>query len=349
MEPTEGKHVSRTVSGGGDHVQREAEMKDIARTLIQYIAEQGWLGRIVPIDHLSEIEERIVGRGLRALIDDEFYRERLTGFAFEAFPELQDPRSIIIVAVPVPQVLAVFHWEGDRFPAILPPTYAGYRTTSEHVRATVAAYLRKAGYALAIANLPLKTLAVYSGLAEYGRNNISYVPGMGSFIQLVGAFSNLPSPDDPWGSARMMQRCRACKACLRACPTGAIAEDRFLLHAERCITFHNERSAAFPAWIDPAWHACLLGCMRCQSVCPENKAVLSWVEEKAEFTEEETHLLLSGAPHNSLLAGMAESLRRLDILDDLPVLARNLSILLAGKRGPDQGHTAQARATSPMG
>lgn len=309
-------------------------MTEIAHTLLQHVAAQGWAGRIVPIEHLSDLEERIVGSGLRQLIDDEFYQERLSGFAFRAPPELHNPQSIIIVAVPVPQVQTIFHWNGERLPAILPPTYVGYRTTTERVRAALAAFLREKGCQVAKADLPLKTLAVCSGLAEYGRNNISYLPAMGSFFQLVGALSDLPSRDDPWGNPRMMERCETCIACLRACPTGAITEDRFLLHAERCITFHNERNAAFPAWIDRAWHACLFGCMRCQNVCPENKGVLSWVEEREEFTEEETRLLLAGAPLDSLPPSIAERLQRLDILDDLPVLARNLSVLLGGKRPP---------------
>jgi len=303
-------------------------MTDIAHKLMQHFAAQGWAGRIVPIEHLSDLEERIVGSGLRGLIDDEFYRERLSGFAFRAPPELQNPRSIIIFAIPVPEVHTIFHWKGDRFPAILPPTYVGYRATSERVRAGLGAILGQEGYEVTKADLPLKTLAVCSGLAEYGRNNISYLPGMGSFFQLVGALSDLPSPGDPWGSLRMMERCEACMACLHACPTGAIAQDRFLLHAERCITFHNERSAAFPAWIDPAWHTCLLGCMRCQSACPENRGVLSWVEEREEFSEEETRLLLACAPLETLPTSAVERLRRLDILDDLPIFARNLSVLL---------------------
>lgn len=70
-------------------------MTHIAHKLMRHVAAQGWAGRIVPIEHLSDLEERIVGSGLRGLIDDEFYRERLSGFAFRAPPELQNPRSII--------------------------------------------------------------------------------------------------------------------------------------------------------------------------------------------------------------------------------------------------------------
>jgi len=81
------------------------------------------------------------------------------------------------------------------------------------------------------------------------------------------------------------------------------ATDRFLVHIERCLTFHNEHPAdvPFPEWIDPSWHNCLVGCMVCQKVCPANKKVLNWIEPGPIFSEDETKLLVKGT-----------------ILDDLP-------------------------------
>ena len=307
-------------------------MNQTSSELMRHLAAQGWLGRIVPIEHLSDLEDAIRGTQRRGCFDDEFYRERLRGFSFRSPQGLVDCRSIIVLAFPVPQVQTVFHWKGERFRAILPPTYVGYSATSERVRAGVGVLLGEEGYKVETAELPLKTLAVCSGLAQYGKNNISYLPGLGSFFQLVGVLSDLPCPEDAWERPRMMERCRSCEACLRACPTGAISQDRFLVHAERCITFHNERRGEFPAWLDPAWHNCLFGCMRCQNVCPENKAVLAWVEEKEEFTEEETRLLIECAPIGELPASTVEKLCRLDMFDDLPILSRNLLVLLGGKR-----------------
>jgi epoxyqueuosine reductase len=309
-------------------------MNQTSSVLMRHLAAHGWLGRIVPIEHLSDLEYAIQGTQQRGCFDDEFYRERLRGFSFRSSQGLVNCRSIIVLAHPVPQVQTVFHWKGERFRAILPPTYAGYGATSERVRASVGSLLGEEGYRVETAELPLKTLAVCSGLAQYGKNNISYLPGLGSFFQLVGVLSDLPCPEDAWDKPRMMERCGNCEACLRACPTGAIGRDRFLLHAERCITFHNERRGEFPAWLNPAWHNCLFGCMRCQDVCPENKAVLSWIEEKEEFAEEETRLLMEYAPVAELPAGTVEKLRRLDLFDDLPILSRNLLVLLGGKRVP---------------
>jgi formate hydrogenlyase subunit 6/NADH:ubiquinone oxidoreductase subunit I len=49
----------------------------------------------------------------------------------------------------------------------------------------------------------------------------------------------------------------------------------------------------FPAWVDPVWRNCLVGCMICQRACPEKKEFLGWIEEGAEFSKEETALLLN--------------------------------------------------------
>ena len=79
--------------------------------------------------------------------------------------------------------------------------------------------------------LPEKLLAVCAGLARYGRNNIAYVDGWGSFVELVTCVSELAPGADPWTGPRSLARCDSCAACRRACPSGAIGEDRFLCTA----------------------------------------------------------------------------------------------------------------------
>jgi epoxyqueuosine reductase len=133
----------------------------------------------------------------------------------------------------------------------------------------------------------------------------------------------------------MMDRCQTCEACLRICPTQAIPSDRFLLHAERCIVFHNERPPEypFPDWIDPAAHNCVVGCMHCQRACPENRTFLEWIEGDEEFSHEETSLLLRGALPAQLPAATVQKLQRLELLDSLNTLPRNLGVFFgAGKK-----------------
>jgi epoxyqueuosine reductase len=241
---------------------------------------------------------------------------------------LPEAKSIIVVAVPSPQGQAVFTWKGETRALILPPTYVAYDQTTNRIEKLLTKILGAKGYHVVRTKIPLKLLATRSGLAEYGRNNISYVQGMGSFLQLVAVYSDMPCKKDSWQKPQMMKRCERCQACLRSCPTDAIASDRFLLHAERCIVFHNEKKGdiPFPAWMKPSWHNCLVGCLHCQRVCPEDKKFLKWIEEKEEFTEDETALLLEGTPRDRLPAETVKKLEHLDLIESLNSLPRNLGV-----------------------
>lgn len=139
-------------------------------------------------------------------------------------------------------------------------------------------------------------------------------------------YSDLPFEEDGWRKPQMMEICQKCEACLRKCPTRAITPDRFLLRAERCFVFHNERPPdyPFPAWIDPGSHNCLIGFMLCQQFCPENKSFLEWVEGNEVFSQEETSLPLRDLPLDQLPETVSEKLKRLELLDSLDILPRNL-------------------------
>jgi epoxyqueuosine reductase len=125
-----------------------------------------------------------------------------------------------------------------------------------------------------------------------------------------------------------MEECRDCEACRRGCPTGAISSDRFLVRAERCISFYNEREVDFPEWLKPTWHNALVGCLYCQKVCPSNKPFLQWIKNKAEFSEKETALLLEGVPRDRLAATTIRKIEQLDCLEYVNVLGRNMRVLL---------------------
>ena len=324
--------------------------------LFSQLEERGYKGRIVSIQHLNDLQEEIKGHHRQGFFDEEFYQERLTGFAFSPPDGFPGARSLIVVAIPQPQIRVVFTWNGERLPLIIPPTYVAYEETNKQVEDLLAGILGPAGYRVAQAALPKKLLAVRSGLGAYGKNNICYVPGMGSFHRLAAFYSDLPCQEDNWQESQMMENCQNCSACLRKCPTGAIpsaspstglraglrtgTSERFLLRAERCITFHNERGSdfPFPAWLDPSWHNCLVGCLHCQRVCPQNKDFLEWIEGKEEFSQEETALLLEGGSLDQLPAATVRKLKQLDLIEYLDGLPRNLSVLFDKAEGALRGH-----------
>jgi epoxyqueuosine reductase len=302
-------------------------MSRIFERLSLQLAEYRYAMRVVSTRHLPELQEEIDERLRQGLLNEVFFQERLAWFNFKTPESLADAQSLIVVAVPRPQTQAVFAWNGRSKALMLPPTYTGYKETAEKVQALLAEILGREGYRVVGTALPLKLLSVRSGLAEYGRNNICYVVGMGSFLQLVAVYSDMPCEKDQWQEARMMKSCENCQLCRQACPTGAIPSDRFLLRAERCIVYHNERKGdiPFPEWINPSWHNCVVGCLYCQRACPHNKGFLQWTDKKEEFTEKETALLLEGVPRDRLAAETMKKLESLALLDYLDELPRNLS------------------------
>ena len=296
--------------------------------LIDHIETRGWKARIVPIARLGDLREAIQSRHERGLFDEALYRGQLNVFSYDPPADLPTARSIIVVAVPTPQMRVTFHSKGRPVSAIIPPTYVSYTPRTESVQADLASWLEGEGFRIAKPRLPLKTLAVRSGLAEYGRSNITFVPGMGSFLQLAAAFSDLPCEDDPWREPKALDRCESCVACVKRCPTGAINTDRFLIQAERCLTYHNEAADDFPKWIDPSWHHCLVGCMRCQVVCPENESCVNWFEDRVELTERETDLMIQRTPFDRLPAKTAAKWKSLEINEAYDLLCRNLSMIV---------------------
>ncbi len=305
--------------------------KTLTETLMDGLRSRGYSGRLVPIHRLADLRQELHSRHQQDQFDPEFFQERLTKFDFDPPADMPGAESVIVVAIPSPQTGVLVHWNGESKILILPPIYAGYAALPSKMEAQLNEILNPLGYrALKTLNFPMKPLAVHSGLAEYGRNNITYVDGMGSFHHLFTFYSDMPCEHDDWRELKMLDRCSHCRACIIKCPTGAIAEDRFLLHAERCLSFHNEKPAdvPFPAWIDPAWHNSLFGCMFCQRYCPENKKFKDWVVVRVEFSQEETALILNQRLHTALPQGILEKLNSLELVDSLDELPRNLGVLL---------------------
>jgi epoxyqueuosine reductase len=294
--------------------------------------ERGLKGRVVSSRHLQDLQNEIESHHTQGLFDEEFYQEGLSFFSFLPPDDFPSAESLIVVAVPRPQTKISFTWGGKTLTLILPPTYMGFKEIKPQIESLLAEWLAPEGYHVASSLLPRKLLAVRSGLAEYGRNNISYILGMGSFFHLSVFYSDLPCQQDIWCESRMMDRCQNCKICQIKCPTDAITAERFLLHAERCLVFHNERSAdhPFPDWIDPTSHNCLVGCMLCQQFCPENKAFLECFDGNETFSHEETSLLLKGASSNQFPVETLAKLERLGLLEYLEILPRNLGVFFRG-------------------
>ena len=291
------------------------------RALFEITGKKGIQVKIVSIEHVGELETEIMTRYENGLLNADLYDAYLASFDFACQQKFNNARSLIIATVPQPQIRITFYREDQAYPVIVPPTY--YFAIDNEVADLLKADLEPQGYRLQKIRLPEKLLAVRSGLAQYGKNNITYVEGMGSFQRPVAFISDYPCGQESWGKASVLECCDNCSACRKACPTHAIASDRFQLYAERCLTFHNERADAFPQWLSASWHNCLVGCMICQRVCPGNRELLDFRQEALALSKEEVQLLLDGIPLEELPEDTRNRIHGVDMAWIMDVFPRN--------------------------
>ncbi len=301
--------------------------------LRRWAGERGYMVAWGPVEVVEEARAEIVRRHSSAEVDDGFYREELQSLA--QGEALRDCERVVVVSMPRPAHLVGFEMDGGRLEALLPPTYLRYRQTFEDVRQDLESN-GLAGARLDHLVWPLKSVAARLGLIRYGRNNIAYAGHIGSYMQLCAFLTGAPLPlPQGWRPTEpeLLPECDGCGACMAACPTGAIGDDRVLLHAERCLTHLNENPGDWPGWLPKSSHHCLIGCLLCQRVCPANP----------ELPIERTGLRFSAADTRSLLGdtepggyrpetGMGHKLAWLGQPGVQPVLGRNLRALLAARK-----------------
>lgn len=306
-------------------------MEKVTNELQQQLANGGFRSSIVSIQHLPDLQYDLGHFLEQGILSRDFYNEIVSrydlDYHFEPPADFPTAQSIIITAAPQPKVSVKFGLSGEVYSSILPPIYI--HDTDERASNIISRYLLHKGYRARDAILPEKPLAVHCGLATYGKNNISYIDGLGSFFRLRVFFADIPCTSDIWRELKMMDRCKKCVVCIKRCPTNAITKDRFLIDAPRCLTYFNEGKDEFPKWIDPAWHNCLMGCMICQDICPVNKEYKNWIAKGEEFSEEETLMILKGVSRDKLPPETLEKLRKLYLLDDYYLLQRNLGVLVS--------------------
>ena len=306
-------------------------MKKVSEQIQEELKSADFRTTFVSTEHLPELSADYEKLLKEKTLNKDFYDEIVSRYGlewqFELPPDFPGAKSIIITAAAQPKTSLEFVLAGQKYYAIIPPTYI--YDTDQQIMDTISPLLKKHGYQMKTALLPTKLLAVRSGLAKYGRNNVTYVDGWGSYHRLRVFFSDMPCNDACWQEPVALELCSKCEACIKKCPTRAISADRFLLDAGRCLTFFNEANEEFPKWIDPAWHNCLIGCMICQDVCPVNKDHTAWIIPGGDFSEEETKMILDGIPRDKLPVTTTDKLRRVRMLDDYELLRRNLGALIS--------------------
>lgn len=293
---------------------------------------RGYRSAVGNVSLLDDVRSAFRKRREAGEIEAGFYRDNLDIFTYLDGVPLENPRSVILVAVPEPAYVLAFIVGEKRIETILPPTYVRYRKTFAEVRDDLAAALSGSGFQVELLNAPLKALGNRLGLLSYGRNNVGYIDGLGSYFQLVGLVSNLPYDGEsfpPVPEETLLPRCRDCRICAAACPTGAIDRERVLLHAEKCYTLFSESPRPIPESLKPPSPKCVIGCLRCQELCPENKGLLRHENVAVSFDAEETEAFLGRTPATGRAFDRAQAkFQELGLTEGLGVFRRNLERLL---------------------
>ncbi|MBF0398319.1 MAG: epoxyqueuosine reductase [Desulfobacterales bacterium] len=99
--------------------------------------------------------------------------------------------------------------------------------------------------------LSLKHAAISCGMGEIGWNNLLLTPEFGPHQRLCAIVTEAPIKADPMGKIEL---CKKCGRCIKACPSGALQDDRY--DVDRCFSFWSygfKRLAPVKFWEWPGY------------------------------------------------------------------------------------------------
>jgi epoxyqueuosine reductase len=285
------------------------------------LEENGIKYKVMSVSHLEFIEDDINAKYKKGIIDEKIYDYYLKYFNYE-YKNKDNQLKIIITAKSQKISVVVFKYKKRDLKAIIPPTYIYTKD-----RELCFNILRQSFSYVEKARLPLKLLSAYSGLSVYGKNNITYIPEMGSFVRLDAFLVRYEGERDDWNKFEIMDECNYCDRCIKNCPRHCISEHNFIIDAGKCITLYSEIEGSFKDnGIPVSVINALIGCMRCQIACPVNQPFLKSREVVELFNEEETQMILDDTFRNN--QDLMTKLKTIDLNENEQVISRNLRALM---------------------
>lgn len=132
-----------------------------------------------------------------------------------------------------------------------------------------------------------RAVAERAGIGWSGKNCAIITPEFGSYVYLGEMITNIPfAPDTP-----IEDQCGSCRACLDACPTGALVQGG-QINAQRCVSFLTQTKDFLPEVFRTKIGNRLYGCDSCQTACPKNKGIDFHFHEEMEPNPEVVKPLL---------------------------------------------------------
>jgi epoxyqueuosine reductase len=261
------------------------------------------------------------------------FRDDVAKLSFKIPANFPAAKSVIVVAAFTKSMYVTFTLNGAQLRLLVPPQYYADDMTPAKLQGIVQKEIIKNTNNRIVEisdSVPLKLLAARSGLGMYGKNNLIFVDGMGSYNLLYAFLTDYPFPEDSWTQLSMLGRCYRCDRCDRSCPTACFSNRSFPINVARCVTLYNERQGEFPNWLLRSGHSALMGCLLCQDACPEDGGYSEISGMLEEVSEEETRRILKGIADDALLKSLQRKLRQFPATaskEVFPILTRNLSAL----------------------